>query len=187
MIDIIYYICRVSLIHFTMLEKTPEEVLLAITVDYKMRGISHADAARMLGMKSRQALANILYAKRYLSEKQAMRFHMAFGYNTDFLTSGKGELIQKDKSSNWTDVQLMRDIETVMDCFYEVISKTSTECLRCWYAIDAFVGANQRTLGRLSENIEDSILRTNLLEKMEVGRQRILEEVKGMLGSMSKE
>ena len=76
-----------------MPSKTPEEVLRAISADFKTKGITHASAASRLGLKSAQTISNLLSSKKYLSKTQAIRFRDAFGYNEEFLTNGTGDLI----------------------------------------------------------------------------------------------
>ncbi len=71
---------------------TPEEVFRAISADLRQQGLTHDDAAKQLGYKSRQSLSNLLSSKKYLSGLQAIKFHKAFGYNPDFLMKGEGEL-----------------------------------------------------------------------------------------------
>ena len=72
--------------------KSPQEVLHTVSVDFKIQGYTHADAAKRLGMKSAQTLSNLLSSKKYLSRLQAERFQRAFDDNVDFLMSGEGVL-----------------------------------------------------------------------------------------------
>ena len=72
--------------------KSPQEVLRAVSNDFKNQGYTYADAAKILGIKSKQTLYNLLSSKKYMSGLQARRFQRAFGYNMDFLMSGEGIL-----------------------------------------------------------------------------------------------
>ena len=75
-----------------MPNKTAEEVLRTISSDLKIKGVSHAEAAKALGISSRQTVSNILSSKKYLSRKHATLFNEAFGYNIAFMVAGIGEL-----------------------------------------------------------------------------------------------
>ena len=75
---------------------SPREVFHAISADFKLRGITHCDAAKKLGFKSQQTLYNLLASKKYLSPVQTIRFQKAFGYNPNFLMSGQGRLKDED-------------------------------------------------------------------------------------------
>lgn len=78
-----------------MENKTPEQVLRSISLDFKRRGITHADAAEKLGFGSKQTVSNILAAKKYMSPSKALKFTETFGYSQTYLTSGEGELLSK--------------------------------------------------------------------------------------------
>ena len=77
---------------------SPREVFRAISADFRLRGMTHCDAAKKLGFKSQQTLSNLLASKKYLSAFQAIRFQKAFGYNPNFLVSGQGELKDEDNT-----------------------------------------------------------------------------------------
>ncbi len=63
-----------------------------MAADFRKRNLSYTDVANLTGYKM-QTVANIIASrKEYLSIGQAARFVQAFGYNMDFLTSGKGRL-----------------------------------------------------------------------------------------------
>ena len=82
----------------TCYTSSPREVFRAISADFKLRGMTHCDAAKKLGFKSQQTLNNLLALKKYLSELQAIRFQKAFGYSPNFLMSGQGELKDEDNT-----------------------------------------------------------------------------------------
>lgn len=71
---------------------SPEDVLAALQDDFRRRGLSQSDVARLTGYKTRQAIGTILAAGKYLLPSQALRFESAFHYNVSFLTAGIGTL-----------------------------------------------------------------------------------------------
>lgn len=73
---------------------SPEDVCKIVALDLRSKGITHEEAGKVIG-KSRVAVSNILYRKKYLSKKIAELFSRAFGYNLDFLMYGRGELTQE--------------------------------------------------------------------------------------------
>lgn len=82
------------------MNKTPEEVLKAISADFRFRKITQAQAAKMLGYSNVQSVANVLSVGnrnvKYLSPIQASRYSKTFGYSEKFLTSGEGTLIGEE-------------------------------------------------------------------------------------------
>lgn len=77
---------------------SPKEVLSAMAADFRKRNLSYAEVADLTGYKM-QTIANIIASRKdYLTLGQATRFSRAFGYNMDFLTSGKGRLSSDDDS-----------------------------------------------------------------------------------------
>lgn len=77
---------------------SPKEVLSAMAADFRKRNLSYAEVADLTGYKM-QTIANIIASRKdYLTLGQATRFSRAFGYNMDFLTSGKGRLSRDDDS-----------------------------------------------------------------------------------------
>jgi len=79
-----------------MSKKMPEEVLRAVSIDFKLRGMTHETAAEKMGFRSKQTLSNLLSSKKYLSGYQARRFNEAFGYNMEFLMRSEGQLIHHE-------------------------------------------------------------------------------------------
>lgn len=77
---------------------SPKEVLSEMAADFRKRNLSYAEVADLTGYKM-QTVANIIASRKdYLTLGQATRFSRAFGYNMDFLTSGKGRLSNDDDS-----------------------------------------------------------------------------------------
>lgn len=75
---------------------TPKEVFSAMAADFRKRNLSYEDVAKMTGYK-KQTIANFIASRKdFFSRSQASRFAQTFGYNMDFLTSGKGRLSHED-------------------------------------------------------------------------------------------
>jgi len=135
--------------------KKPEEVFLALSSAIKIEGLTHADAAKKLGMK-KQTLSNILSSKKYLSPKQAERFSQAFGFNPEFLTSGMGDILAEPYQPTHADnVRWVRlenrhalsiikddqqgDIELMLYWFHEAASRRGDkEGLALWSEVARF-------------------------------------------------
>lgn len=77
-----------------MTKKSPIEVRRAIAADFKLKGITHIQAAKDLGYKNKQSIASILSNKSasYLPQEQALRFFHSYNYNPKFLMTGEGQL-----------------------------------------------------------------------------------------------
>ena len=88
---------------------TPKEVLSAMAADFRMHNLSYTDVANLTGYKM-QTVANMIASrKEYLTIGQAARFAKAFGYNMDFLTSGKGRLNHDDAAERTDDEKAFND------------------------------------------------------------------------------
>ncbi len=74
-----------------MTSSTPEEVCRAVAADLRARGITHQKAAEAIG-KTRSIVSNQLASKKPFSKGLASLFAQAFGYNTQYLLYGEGEL-----------------------------------------------------------------------------------------------
>ena len=70
----------------------PVFVKKAVAKDLKMRHLTQKAAGEMIGY-GRQTMSNILSKAEYFSEKQAKLFSLAFGYNKEYLMTGKGNLL----------------------------------------------------------------------------------------------
>ena len=111
------------------MNKTPEEVLKAIAVDFKKRSITHEKAGEMTG-KSRSSISNLFTSKKYLSSQFAKLFSDAFGYNINFLLYGSGSLYpEKDSdtlvminSGKWAPDNLA--LVSIIDVASEIINLT---------------------------------------------------------------
>jgi len=69
--------------------KTPEDVAMQVKEDFRLRGMSLADAARRLGV-FRQGVSLQLSGKSYLSKIASEAYNRVFGFSRDFLRSGYG-------------------------------------------------------------------------------------------------
>ena len=68
-----------------------EKVCEAVSLDFKRRKITHEKAAKAIG-KSKAVVDNQISGKKPFSKAMAELFAKAFGYNTQFLLYGEGEL-----------------------------------------------------------------------------------------------
>ena len=71
--------------------KTAAQVCRAISSDFKLKGITHAKAAEMLGVEPR-TVSNQISGKRPFGKISASRYAKAFGYDESFLLFGQGRL-----------------------------------------------------------------------------------------------
>lgn len=92
--------------------KTPAQVGKIIAADFKLRGITHAEAANRLKV-SRQVVTNQLSGKRYFGNKTSQKYHTAFGYNPLFLRTGTGELIGPINRYRFGGMQSVEDVKKV--------------------------------------------------------------------------
>lgn len=96
-------------------QKTSKEVCAEIAADFKLRGMTHADAAKRLGV-TRQVVTIQLSGKRYFGKKTATKYCQEFNYYYPFLVSGIGMLyndpamndilLQREKSDSEISVEL---------------------------------------------------------------------------------
>ena len=141
-----------------MNEKSPEEVLRAISNDLKRQHITHEEAAKALGFTSRQTLSNILSSKKYLSQKQARRFHETFGYNQEFLILGNGTLKGEDSGYEDKDLQEILkkvtnkgDMQLILSWFLEAFSRRRDNLgLALWAEVSHYVQEREQLLKDLS-------------------------------------
>lgn len=73
------------------------DVRRSIVADFKRKGITYEKAAKQLGFKNKQTVANIVSRKRheYITAEQAFRFHYTYDYSVKYLTTGEGELYER--------------------------------------------------------------------------------------------
>lgn len=182
-----------------MPSKTPEEVLRAISADFKTKGITHASAASRLGLKSAQTISNLLSSKKYLSKTQAIRFRDAFGYNEEFLTNGTGDLIAFESfeiARAWTRGSLTStsnltpgQIALILYWIQELLSLIDNEYAQeIMSSIHSFVRANETAKASLADYQGDDYekalkSRVYLYESMAIDNiHHILDKMRGEIG-----
>lgn len=79
--------------------KSCEEICKAVALDWKARGITHQVAAETLG-KTKAIIDTQISGNKRFSLKMAAEFAEAFGYSTNFLVWGRGELFPTMKKEN---------------------------------------------------------------------------------------
>lgn len=96
----------------------PEKVVDAITTDFKINKIPFSTAASRLGYSSGQSLSTFLFRKKkqkaFFTEKEALRFERAFGFNKDFLMAGMGELYGNDIVVDLSSVELDKKAQSCL-------------------------------------------------------------------------
>lgn len=131
-----------------------EEVLRAVSNDLKRQHITHVEAAKALGFSTRQTLSNLLSSKKYLSAKQAEKFHRVFGYNQEFLIYGTGTL--KGEDSGYEDKDLEEilkkvtkkgDMQLILSWFLEAFSRRRDNLgLALWAEVSHYVQEREQLL-----------------------------------------
>lgn len=72
------------------------DVKKMVSADLKKRSLTQKELASKIGI-TRQTLANTLSSyDKYFTEKQAILFSIALGYDRDFLTHGNGSLLREN-------------------------------------------------------------------------------------------
>ena len=79
--------------------KTPEEVVMQVKEDFRLRGMSLSDAAKRLGV-FRQVVSVQLSGKSYLSKLASEAYNRVFGFSYNFLRSGYGLLYDDTDLNN---------------------------------------------------------------------------------------
>lgn len=78
--------------------KTPHEIGRIVSTYFKENGISQENVAERLGLSSKQVVANQLNGKRF-GRRVAAKYANEFGFNEQFLMTGKGELLNAVSST----------------------------------------------------------------------------------------
>ena len=126
-----------------MLILTGKEVRRSVAADLKRKGITYEQAAKDLGYKNKQSIANILSSKNdsYLPQEQALRLHITYNYQIDFLTKGIGRLYpdREDPMVGVIDIlppfdNLSREVLTiVIDTAEGIIKSTNNDnAIQAW-------------------------------------------------------
>lgn len=87
--------------------KTPAEICRAVNADFKLQGLTHADAAKKLGVE-RRSVSNQLSGKRPFAKKGALLYAKVFGYDETFLLFGTGELRSGQKQPSAAETLVSR-------------------------------------------------------------------------------
>lgn len=72
-----------------------KEVKTAVNCDLKLKGMTHAKCAKILGI-GKQTFSNQISQKAYFTNAIAFRLHEAFGYNMSYLLTGEGTLLNEN-------------------------------------------------------------------------------------------
>ena len=107
--------------------KTPAEICRAVNADFKLQGLTHAEAAERLGIE-RRAVSNQLSGKRPFAKKGALLYARVFGYDEAFLLFGTGELRKHgERGRSLVDDLLFRlggkDKARLFEEFQEILSQ----------------------------------------------------------------
>lgn len=181
-----------------MEKKTPEEVLRSVSLDFKRRGITHADAAEKMGFGSKQTVSNILAAKKYMSPTQALRFTEAFGYSQIYLMSGEGELLSvqarerlllEETKSTLKGIAMegqKRDALRVLYWVQEVFSKQNNiEGLAVCAEISRFLNVSEIARMELKDYTGDDYIMKYTAKVQEI-RNKIADTINKMVEGVSK-
>lgn len=88
----------------------------------RINNLSVEQIATVLGYKSKQSVYNLFSSNRYVPIKVATKLYQEYGYNVDYLTAGKGFLLQATE-----DIVSNRNITTSMylilkGCFRDLVT-----------------------------------------------------------------
>lgn len=136
----------------------PEVVLKSISLDFKLRGLTHEQAANKLGFRSKQTLSNLLSSKKYLSASHAQRFNSAFKYDVNYLMYGLGALYDERTVHTWQystedivsyrtrhfDDQSSYYLDFVMNWFLRLVElQENTVGIALWHEAYKFIHAKE--------------------------------------------
>ena len=136
----------------------PEVVLKSISLDFKLRGLTHEQAANKLGFRSKQTLSNLLSSKKYLSATHAQRFNSAFKYDVNYLMYGLGALYDERTVStlqySTEDIAAYRNrhsddppryyLDLVMNWFLRLVElQENTAGIALWHEAYKFLHAKE--------------------------------------------
>ena len=86
-----------------------------VSNDLKQRLLTHEQAAQKMGLK-RQTVSYILSSEGYFTEKQAVLFSLAFGYDKNYLTTGHGKLLSGE--SQLVNMEAFKYCERLYSLYY---------------------------------------------------------------------
>lgn len=133
----------------------------AIFQDWKRQGLTYEEAAKRLGYKTRQSLYNLFSKKEYLGPKQAKRFRETFGYNTEFLMFGTGQLIDVTENDinvpeSVYDIPQENNQPTLMSKFIKIKDKNIVVNTRHIVRVDILPYGNIRLSDGTSIPVNDT-------------------------------
>ena len=113
---------------------SPALICRAVASDFKLRGITHQQAAGMLGVEKR-TVSNQISGKRPFGKKSAQKYAQVFGYEEPFLLYGIGEL-KKGQVSKSVPVILHQPEDNLsalsarIDILEKIVAMQSKEIVR---------------------------------------------------------
>ena len=81
----------------------PDLICRTVASDFKLMGITHEDAAKLLGVDKR-TVSNQISGKRPFGKKSAHRYAEVFGYDEPYLLYGIGGLRVNDTHSHFNRI-----------------------------------------------------------------------------------
>ena len=90
---------RSSLAKSLKVKEQAAEICRAVASDFKLKGITQADAAQLLQVDPK-AVANQISGKRPFGKKTAKLYASTFGYSEPFLLYGEGNLLTTHSSKS---------------------------------------------------------------------------------------
>lgn len=106
---------------------SPEFICRAVASDFKLRGITHLDAAKMLGVEKR-TVSNQISGKRPFGKKSAQQYARVFGYEEPYLLYGLGSLKKEQPSQLPSDgIAALTDRITLLE---QMVAKQNEQIAR---------------------------------------------------------
>lgn len=86
-----------------------------VSSDLKERHLTQEMAGQRMGL-TRQTVSSILSSEGYFTEKQAVLFSLAFGYDKNYLTTGHGKLLSGE--SQLVNMEAFKYCERLYSLYY---------------------------------------------------------------------
>ncbi len=106
-----------------------EMICRAVAADFKLRGITHVEAAQKLGVVPR-SVSNQISGKRPFGKKSAQKYAAAFGYDEPFLLYGTGKLRRDDRVVTVGIPTVREDVVTISREEWDSIQRRLTKLER---------------------------------------------------------
>lgn len=116
----------------------------AVASDFKLRGLTHQDAADMLGVEKR-TVSNQISGKRPFGKKSAKRYAEVFGYEEPFLLYGEGDLKKSTYTNKVTKLVMKRFLPVGPEQNNEI-----TALVQRIYDLEQQVSSQKDQISRLS-------------------------------------